>query len=59
MPNLLESELRAVQHSIVATKKEMENCVNVDHYNKLEEALHLYKEEERRILSELGRNGGL
>ena len=54
MPNKLEMELRAVQQSIAEVKKQMKDCVNVKHYEKMQKVLELYYEEEERLLSEIG-----
>lgn len=58
MPTLLEEQLRAVQHSIAEVKKRMVESVNVEQYEKLEELLIEYYEEEQNLLKEIERNGG-
>lgn len=53
MPTRLEAELRAVQTSIAEIKRQMKDCVNVEHYEKMNKALERYYEEEERLLLEL------
>ena len=55
MPTRLEQELRAVQSSIAEVERQMKDCVNVEHHNKMQKALEMYHKEEERILSEIGR----
>ena len=54
MPNRLEMELKAVQVSIAEIKRQMKDCVNVKHYEKMQTALELYYEEEERLLKDIG-----
>ena len=53
--NKLEAELRAVQHSIAEVKRQMKETCNVEHHEKMKEALKMYYEEEERLLLEIGR----
>ena len=59
MPNKLETELRAVQHSIAEVKRQMKETVNVKHYENMVKALEMYHEEEERLLFEINRKEDL
>lgn len=53
MPTRIESELRAVQHSIAEIKRQMKETVNVKHHKKMKETLEMYYEEEERLLNRM------
>lgn len=54
MPTMLEAELRAIQQSIAEVKRQMKETCNVDHHQKMADALKMYYKEEERILKEIG-----
>lgn len=50
MPNTLEHQLKAIHTSIAETKKQMEECVNVRHYETLQKQLQAYEEARLELL---------
>ena len=50
MPNSLEEELRAIHSSIAEIKRQMAECINVKHYEALQEKLREYEEARIELL---------
>lgn len=53
MPNQLERELQAIHSSIAEIKRQMMDCVNVNHYAELEKKLAEYEEARLKLLNEM------
>lgn len=58
MTNLLEQQLRAVQHSIAEIKRQLKETNDATKYNKMKQALLMYYDEEERLLAEIGGKHG-
>ena len=54
MPNQLELELRAIHSSIAEIKRQMIECVNVNHYEKLQKQLNEFEEKRLKLLNQMG-----
>lgn len=50
MPNQLEMQLQAIHSSIAEIKKQMNECVNVKHYETLQKQLQAYEEARLELL---------
>lgn len=59
MPNKLESELRAVQHSIAEIKRQLKDTDNKTKAEYLENVLKQFYQEEETLLMEIKRLGGI
>lgn len=59
MPNKLESELRAVQHSIAEIKRQLKDTDSKTKAEYLENVLEQFYQEEETLLMEIKRLGGI
>lgn len=59
MPNKLESELRAVQHSIAEIKRQLKDTDSKTKAEYLENVLEQFYQEEETLLMEIERLGGI
>ena len=50
---MLEEQLKAIQFSIGEIKKQMNDCVNVKHYELLQEKLNEYEQERMKLLKHM------
>lgn len=55
MPNKLETELRAVQQSIVEIKRQIKDTTSKTQCEYLKNVLEMYYEEEEQLLFEINR----
>jgi len=53
MPNSAEEELRALHSTIAQIKREMNNCVNVKHYEALEQKLKEFEKMRIELLKKM------
>ena len=53
MPNQLELELRAIHTTIAEIKRQMKDCVNVTHYEALQEKLNEFEEMRLNLLKNM------
>ena len=53
MPNSMEEELRALHSSIAQIKRDIANCVNVKHYEALQEKLDEFEEMRLKLLNQM------
>lgn len=53
LPNNLEEQLRAVHSSIAEIKRQMNDCVNVKHYEVLQEQLVEYEKARDELLRQM------
>ena len=53
MPNSLEMELRAIHATIAEIKRQMNDCVNVKHYEELQKKLKEFEEMRLELLKQM------
>lgn len=53
MPNCAEMELKAIHSSIAEIKRQMKDCVNVKHYEALQEQLNEFEEMRLELLKKM------
>jgi len=53
MPNKLEMELRAIHSSIAEVKRQMNDCVNVKHYENLQSRLQEFEKMRLELLKQM------
>lgn len=53
MPNQMELELQAIHTTIAEIKRQMKDCVNVKHYEALQEKLNEFEEMRLNLLKDM------
>ncbi len=53
MPNQMELELKAIHTTIAEIKRQMKDCVNVKHYEALQEKLNEFEEMRLNLLKDM------
>lgn len=53
MPNQLEEELKAIHSTIAEIKRQMEECVNVKHYEALQSKLEEFENMRLELLKQM------
>ena len=53
MPNQMELELQAIHTTIAEIKRQMKDCVNVNHYEALQEKLNEFEEMRLNLLKDM------